>query len=397
MPDRNVNQLPNDPDVKIPAAVKAAAARAEQIHAEAYQTNVQTNPGNGGASGGSGQPSQPPPAQAELHNNETVGAPGTPPAERPDSGTVRGERQSSDQGGGSQGGGTGGAGGEQPVDWEQRYKSLKGRHDQLGNENRAMAGRMANMEQTLATLSMPTTPLNVNPDLRFGAPRPAAPMPDSKRTPIDPNAFQLTDQERADYGDEFLGVVGKRAMQEVFPVLESIRAENEQLKRQLSQVGSRVAQTSQLTLEQQLDSHLPDWRQVNHDQNFLNWLALTDPYSGVRKQDLLTAAYNSGDAGRVLAFFNGFLSDEAAVDPARAKPVNGGGAPPKVPLETFAAPGRARTTAGPTPPAEKPVISRDQISAFYAKVAAGHYRGNDAEKNRLEGMIFEAQREGRIQ
>lgn len=394
MPDRNVNQLPNDPDVKIPAAVKAAAQRAEQIHAEAYNTNVPTNPGNGGASGDAGQsrdPNTPQTPEVQRHDTVSLAPPGTPPAERPDSGTVQRERQPPDQGGAGQGGGA-----EQPVDWEQRYKSLKGRHDQLGNENRAMAGRMANMEQTLATLSAPPSQPS-NPDFRFGAPRPAAP-PQTKHPPVDPNAFQLTDQERADYGDEFLGVVGKRAMQEVFPVLESIRAENEQLKRQLSQVGSRVAQTSQMTLEQQLDSHLPDWRQVNHDPNFLNWLALTDPYSGVRKQDLLTAAYNSGDAGRVLAFFNGFLSDEAAVDPARApKPVNGGGGPPKVPLETFAAPGRARTTAGPTPPAEKPVISRDQISAFYAKVAAGHYRGNDAEKNRLEGMIFEAQREGRIQ
>lgn len=68
----------------------------------------------------------------------------------------------------------------------------------------------------------------------------------------------------------------------------------------------------------------------------------------------------------------------------------------KVPLAKFAAPGRAKTAAGTSAPAEKPIITRAQIAAFYADIANGKYRGKDAEKAKLEATIFEAQREGRI-
>ena len=77
--------------------------------------------------------------------------------------------------------------------------------------------------------------------------------------------------------------------------------------------------------------------------------------------------------------------------PAPAQPPAG-----KVPLEAFAAPGRAKTAAA-TAPAEKPIITRAQIATFYADKAAGKYRGKEAEADRLERMIFEAQRDGRIQ
>ncbi len=35
-------------------------------------------------------------------------------------------------------------------------------------------------------------------------------------------------------------------------------------------------------------------------------------------------------------------------------------------------------------------------AATYADVAAGKYRGKEAEKDRLEGQIFEATRDGRV-
>ena len=68
----------------------------------------------------------------------------------------------------------------------------------------------------------------------------------------------------------------------------------------------------------------------------------------------------------------------------------------KLSLESFAAPGRAKTSAASSAPVEKPLITRAQISQFYADSASGKYRGREAEKNQLEAMIFDAEREGRI-
>ena len=100
-----------------------------------------------------------------------------------------------------------------------------------------------------------------------------------------------------------------------------------------------------------------------------------------------------------------FLSEEAAVDPATLTPGNlgdGSGNPtrpvtPKVSLERLAAPGRAKTAAAPSAaPAEKPIFTRAQIADFYAQSTAGKFRGNLAEKARIEAEIFAAQREGRV-
>jgi hypothetical protein len=124
---------------------------------------------------------------------------------------------------------------------------------------------------------------------------------------------------------------------------------------------------------------------------------------------LIANAFEAHDAPRVLRFFNGFLAEEAAAgnpsgfgsEPPQAPAVpsngNGGQRQSRVSLERLAAPGRARSGASATAPSsEKPLISTAQISRFYADVAANRYRGREAEKNSLEAMIFEAQRDGRI-
>jgi hypothetical protein len=145
-----------------------------------------------------------------------------------------------------------------------------------------------------------------------------------------------------------------------------------------------------------LDEKIPEWRDLNNDQNFLAWLRLPDPFSGAIRHDLLKAAYDQNQTARVQAFFQGFLAEEAAVAPANnAPPARPGAAPARVPLEQFAAPGRAKSAAA-NAPAEKPIITRAQVTAFYADVAAGKYRGREAEKDANEAAIFSATNEGRL-
>jgi len=320
-----------DPGVTIPDGVKAASAAADQAYQAAYPTQV---PESG------------------------TTAPAPEPAPEP---TPETPLESQDEG------------------WERRYKAMKGRYDTLSSENRNLAGRLGNLEQTLAKVASQSS----------NQPR------DPKN---DPTLDQLiTPQEVSDYGEEFLNIVEKKAKQALMPHLQKLEQENQQLKTQLQHVGQHVVQDAKGKLENYLDTNLKTWRELNHNEEFLGWLAQPDSYSGAKRHDLLTQAYERNDSQRVLAFFNGFLADEAVVAPRNSSAANGNGnnsQPPKVPLEKFAAPGRARTAA--QSPAEKPVITRGQISAFYAQVASGGYSGNEAEKVRLENMIFEAQRDGRI-
>lgn len=216
---------------------------------------------------------------------------------------------------------------------------------------------------------------------------PVAPAPAELRA-----ASLITPQEVADYGEEFLDVIGKKAR-------ESTLADIAALKQQIETLSRGVQATAQVTTEQAkdamlrtLDEKLPEWRALNNDQNFISWLRLPDTYSGAIRQELLTSAYGQNNAARVLAFFNGFLSEEAAVSPASPPAPTPNG---KVPLETLAAPSRARSAAA-NAPAEKPIITRAQIANFYTEVAAGKYRGRDEEKAQNEAAIFSANQEGRI-
>jgi hypothetical protein len=140
------------------------------------------------------------------------------------------------------------------------------------------------------------------------------------------------------------------------------------------------------------------WRQVNVAPDFHSWLQLPDPFSGAIRHSLLSAAYEQNNTPRVLAFFNGFLAQEAALAPAPevAQPDASVTETGKIPLETFAAPGRAKTSAAPGAPAEKPTFTATQVSKFYADSASGKYRGREAEKDRIDAQIVEAGREGRI-
>jgi hypothetical protein len=344
--------LPNiDPDVKIPAAVKAAGKRADDKHKAVYSKEPPAEePKVEAAPPEPTKPAEPAPA-ATAETPPQVTPEGNQPVSQPPS--TQGEDDS----------------------WKHKYDSMKGRFDRSQGQIQQLSDQINNLNRTIA--AMQSTP----------KPDPAEYQPERLLTP----------QEEQDYGTEFLDVVGKKAKETVSKELLELRGEVANLTSQLKSVGGVVATDAQARFFADLDRGLPTWHDLNNNQSFIEWLALPDTYSGAIRQELLNAAYERKDSPRVLAFFKGFLAEEAAVDPARlaSQPEPAASAPGKVPLETFAAPGRAKSTAA-SAPAEKPIIHRDQITRFYVDVAAGKYRGRDEEKNKHERMIFDAEKDGRI-
>lgn len=341
----NEPTLKDDPDLKLPQSVRDAAARSEELH-RMYRD-------------------QPEGEVTSQGNADTDAASLAQPAEQPVERPLAQEQPplpANDDGDQS---------------WEHKYKSIHGRYVRQQDQIKALTEQVQNLNAVIATMQATSS-----------APAPAQ-VPEF-------DIEQLTPEEVTDYGEDFLKVVGKRAKQELAPVLKQLMAENETLKKRLEGVTGFVQQDSSQKLLSTLDAKLPNWREMNTNQEFLDWLSLPDPYSGAIRHDMLKAAYAQGNASRVLAFFNGFLAEEAAVAPAQAEPDASETRVSKVPLANLAAPGRAKTAAANTPPAEKPIITRAQVSAFYAEVAQGKYRGKEAEKARLEAMIFAAQNDGRI-
>ncbi len=353
--------LQYDENVKLPKGVLAAAARAEELYNALRDEPVA--PAGDDQVTSEGNPEL---NAASLLNNE-------PPAAQNDNAPQQQQQQQ-----------------QQPVQpqepaqsegdesWEHKYKSVHGRYMRSQEQVRQLSEQVQGLQNVIATM-------------QATAAAPAAPT-----TLPELNAEGLiTPEEVNDYGEDFLKVVGKKAQEVFAPIYAAQKAEIERLTKQLEGFSGFVQQDSHQKLLSTLDRDLPSWRELNTNEDFLNWLRLPDPYSGAIRHDMLKAAYAQGNAHRVLAFFNGFLAEEAAVAPAQREPDISVTTVPKVPLQNLAAPGRAKTAAAPAP-AEKPIFTRAQIAAFYADVASGKYRGRDAEKLKNETLIFEAQREGRI-
>lgn len=339
----------NDPNVKIPAAVLRAAAASEAVFNAAYKPE----PVSDGVS-------------------ETEQEAGTPAADAAPAPTAEAQAEKVTSEGNTS---KSAPKGEDEQSWEHRYKSMKGRYDRAESQVRQLTEQIASLQNVIATMQT--------------APPPAQKSDETYAERL------LTPEEEQDYGPEFLNVVGKKAKEELLPIVKQYEDKIARLEAQLQNVGGYVQQDARTRMMTQLEQSVPNLAELNTSPDFLAWLKLPDPYSGAIRHTLLKEAFDRNDTSRVLAFFRGFLAEEAATAPA--EPETGRREPPAKPsLEQFAAPGRAKTAAAGSAPAEKPIFTRAQIAKFYADSAAGKFRGKEAEKDRLEAQIFEAEREGRI-
>lgn len=338
---------PVDPNVKVPPSVARLAALADAAHKQAYG-EPQPDPN---APQPAPAPVEPAPQFAPAPELQPAPqpepAPQPAPAPEPVIGTAEHEHA--------------------------RFLSMQGRFEQSQRSIGSLQTQLEEMGNELVrTQSLLTQPRQ-------------QPQPEPQPQRL------LTEEDEKTYGPELIDVVKRAAREAVAPELQ--RVEN-----QTRQVNQRVVQTAQQGVYQSLAEVVPNWQAINNSPEFKRWCSLPDLYSGEIRGKLLNTAFRGANAPRVIAFFKGFIADEVATGamPApQAEPVTPRVA--AVPLESLAAPGRAKPATGDTQvPADKPIFTRAQIAGFYANVRKGVYSGRDADKAADEALIFSAQREGRV-
>ena len=367
----------------LPKAVRRAARAAEREHEKAYGTK-DTAP----------EAPQPPP-EAPAHEasaqvvelaHQAPEQPEAPPAEATAPETSEPPPQAP----------------EQPapaVDWEQKYRTLQG---MIKSKDREIQG----MQATLAAVSKvgePSPPSSPT-DIPSGAPV-------SPRKPVQRH---LKSEDVAAYGQEFIDVMKAAALdaasEQFLPEIDSLRAENAELKRQIGGVSQQAAQSEAARAEAFVAQHVPNWHEVNEDPGFIEWLQEPDPYAGVQRQTLLNSAAQAHDGPRIAAFFTGYLNQTQAIRghqeaqpsaPPQASPQPVQQSQPTVDKASLVAPGRPSTSggngAGAATDTEEPQFFTDrQVAAFYRDVTAGKYRRNPKDKDRIEKAIHKAAAAGRI-
>lgn len=261
--------------------------------------------------------------------------------------------------------------------YQRRFLRMQGQYQASERQIREMQEQMAQLgSELMQAHQAPRAP---------SAPPPAPPS-------------YITDQDVQNYGADLINLTQRAAAQYVTPYLQRLEQENEQLRRQ------QAAEARKL-LDERVEMAVPNYREIDQNPRWHNWLLLPDIMAGRIRQHLLNEAIAQANAPRVISIFNGFLAEERATGHLPPAPVSSAQTPvsprePVIPLMALAAPGRARPASGgeASVPPDKPIYSRAQIAANYRAHQRGAFNGREAEWLRLEhDMVEVAPREGRIQ
>jgi hypothetical protein len=219
----------------------------------------------------------------------------------------------------------------------------------------------------------------------------------SKATASEPVERLITEEEIQEYGPDLVDLIGRRAKELYEPTVNSLRSEITKLQQQLGGVSQTVQTSARDRLMAKLDAEVEDWQSVNTSQDFMAWLDRVDPYAGEIRGKMLRDAYEINDADRVVAFFKGFLTEHAAVQPTTTQGSRRETRTPSVSLEEHVAPGRRKHATGMAgAQKEKRIWTQPEIAQFYHEVQKGKYRGKEDAKREIERDIIAATTEGRI-
>src|SRR5262252_8093242 len=354
---------PIDPDVKIPDSVKKRAAAVDAYYAANGQTSLPAF---------ESQPSQAvevPPAQAVE--------PTPPPAASSDMPTDIPVEQAAEP-----------ASVELPnplgldlkqldpndASWQKRFLDMQGRYSASQKTIGEMQEQMTQLGDELLQLRRPSPQQ-----------RPQAPAQSQQ---------YLTDRDVQNYGTDLIDFTQRAAIQAVQPRLQYLQGENEDLRQQL-------AREARMRLDMLVEAAIPNYREIDSNPRWHQWLRLPDPYSGRIRQELMNDAIAAASATRVLSFFKGFLAEDQALGHSQPEPASQPAAPPRepaVPLASLAAPGRARPAGGgdTSLPSDKPFYTRAQIKQNYREHQQGRWVGREAEWKRLERELVAAPLGGRV-
>jgi len=284
--------------------------------------------------------------------------------------------------------------------WEHKYKVLQGKYNaevpklqkqvSEGHDTiQELRQRQNNLETMLASIQ--TT--NQTPP-----------------KPTEPPAPTISDEEIATYGPDLVEVIQRLARAEAEKMVAAgakpLADRLGKVEQDASQVSQTVALSAQEKTVQALAAAIPNWLELNNDDNYLAWLDQVDPFAGKKRGVLLRQAFAANDAPRVIAFFKGYLTENAAVTPEPTTPAPETPAPaatqePQTSLETLVAPGapKAPTASAPNE-AGKRVWTQQEVAQLYAAKSEfiRKHPGKDMpeELQKQERDLFKAQGEGRL-
>lgn len=248
--------------------------------------------------------------------------------------------------------------------WERRYKTLQG---MFNAETARFKSEVADLKDQLKQA--------------------ISELKEAKTTPTEPQRSLVTDKDVEDFGGDLVDLIGRKAADVVNAQMAQLKEENARLREELGSVSEQQGEARRDVYFSNLERLVPDYRELNVDPDFLEWLAEADTLSGQPRQNFLNIAFESYDVDRTAVLFNSFKDSRAPAPQPKAVPKE---------LQRQVAPGTSKASSVSTTPAQERIWKMSEIDSFYKDVARGVYKGNDAEQARIEAEIDQAVLEGRL-
>lgn len=242
------------------------------------------------------------------------------------------------------------------VDWEKRFKGMQKTHDKTVRELRDNNDESNRQIGELKALLEKAT---------------AQPAEPAVQAPI------FTEAEVEEYGQDFLDMV-TRVAEAKAKDSSSVTSELEELKGRFDNIVEIAVKSDEQKFYTALDKAVPDWEDINDDDDFHAWLAEEMPMTGRERQVFLTEAQRKFDAKTVISFFTAWKGRSGEVSHYP---------------DTTTTPSQLPGDHGDE---EGVIISKASVKQFYTDAAAGRYKGKDELKAQIEAKIFRATQEGRV-
>ncbi len=177
-----------------------------------------------------------------------------------------------------------------------------------------------------------------------------------------------------------------------FIAKETIKEEMGSIAQRVTTVESNSVETSKSSFVRDLTSKAPDWRVVNLEPGFTDWLNQTPKYGRKTKLELMKEAHVLWDADTVASFFTDYKKEKpGAVIPSNTPTQKGD-------LTTLQSPPKGTGDGNVTPVVkEAEIVTRQFVNDFYLKKSKGGYKGMEKQAQEIEAKIDKAASLGLIQ
>ncbi len=228
--------------------------------------------------------------------------------------------------------------------WERRYRSLQGKYDSevpsLHSQLRAQAEQLQSMAQRLQAMET--------------------------AKPTEPETPLVSKDDETAFGADLIDLIRRVSTAQFQQLAATVTGK---LEEKLKEIDTRVGNVSQVQAKSEeqkfwdaIDKGVPDWREINENQDFLTWLSAVDPLVGARYQDILVNAQQNLNAKQVIAVFEAWKKHAGVTPAAATQPTQADQT--RQELESLAAPTSSRSTQ---PAAQPKTDSRIWTGAEYAQ------------------------------